>query len=427
MILIRKYMKNNISQNGFTIIEILISVAILSIVFTALVTILMQQQRQFNLTSQGVDVDQTGRTALDYIATELRNVGARQGKNVAIQFINGGSEFDPLCSDTTTKTDQDSPPDCITLFTWDITDGQVLDTTTSKTLTIFPSTAEGIDATLISSALSINVGNWLTPTTDSDLIESGDVIGFWSRGSLCNEVNANTCLSNPGDCTECGAVLKIDSLNTSTKIATVSNASSILSQNFQLSDFSDISTFYNNFFLPKISSLSSEMTIVQAKTFAVRGDKALVMDENGSGSFQAIAGGEISGDQVGAGIVDLQFVFNLQDSDGGITRVGMPFDDDDAVRQFADFTTVSSDMSLSYNGDMRGRERDTRTVEIYLVVRSRLKPQLISGSRIPPQDLGAIGDVAGRSTSHSSLGEGFIYKIFNTVVYLRNLSREELG
>ncbi len=89
-------MKNNISQNGFTIIEILVSVAILSIVFTGIVLILMQQQRQFNLTSQGVDVDQTGRTALDFIATGLRNVGARQGKNVAIQFVNGGSEFDPF-------------------------------------------------------------------------------------------------------------------------------------------------------------------------------------------------------------------------------------------------------------------------------------------------------------------------------------------
>ena len=423
-------MKNNISQNGFTIIEILVSVAILSIVFAGIVTILTHQQRQFNLTSQGVDVDQTGRTALDFIATELRNVGARQGKNVAIQFVNGGSEFDPLCSDTTSKTGQDSPPDCLTLFTWDITDGQIVDTTG----TIFPSTAENIDATLISSALSINVGNWLTPVADSDLIQSGDAIGFWSRSTLCNEVNATICLNNPGDCTECGAVLKIDSLNTSTKIATVSNANSILSQNFQLADFSDISTFFNNFFLPKISSLSSEMTIVQATTFAVRGDNALVMQENGAGSFQAIAGGEIDDDdvagndeQIGAGIVDLQFVFNLQDSDGGITRVGMPFDDDEAVRQFADFTTVSSDMSLSYNGDMRGREKDTRTVEIYLIVRSRLKPQLMSGSRIPSQDLAACGDVAGRPTSHSTLGEGFIYRFFNTVVYLRNLGREELG
>ena len=409
-------MKNN---NGFTIIELLVSVAILSIVFTGITIILMQQQRQFNLTSQGVDVNQTGRAALDFIATTIRNTGARQGKNIAFAFVNGGSEFSPLCSDTTTKTGQVSPPDCLTLFTWDISEGFEDDE--------IKSTAIVVDATLVTSELSINVGSWLTPLADSNLIESGDLIGLWSRGSLCNKVNASTCLGNPEDCTECGAILKVDSLNTVTKVATVSNTSSISAQNFQLSDFSDISDFYNNFFLPKISALSSEMTIVQAKTFAVRSDKALVVQQNGAGSFQAIAGGEIDGDQIGAGIVDLQFVFNLQDSDGGITRVGMPFDDAQTVRQFADFTTVSSDMSLSYNGDMRGREKDTKTVEIYLVVRSRLKPQLMSGNRIPVQTLDAMGDVPERETNHSSLGEGFIYKIFNTVVYLRNLGREEFG
>ena len=409
-------MKNN---NGFTIIELLVSVAILSIVFTGITIILMQQQRQFNLTSQGVDVNQTGRAALDFIATTIRNTGARQGKNIAFAFVNGGSEFSPLCSDTTTKTGQVSPPDCLTLFTWDISEGFEDDE--------IKSTAIVVDATLVTSELSINVGSWLTPLADSNLIESGDLIGLWSRGSLCNKVNASTCLGNPEDCTECGAILKVDSLNTVTKVATVSNTSSISAQNFQLSDFSDISDFYNNFFLPKISALSSEMTIVQAKTFAVRSDKALVVQQNGAGSFQAIAGGEIDGDQIGAGIVDLQFVFNLQDSDGGITRVGMPFDDAQTVRQFADFTTVSSDMSLSYNGDMRGREKDTKTVEIYLVVRSRLKPQLMSGNRIPVQTLDAMGDVPERDTNHSSLGEGFIYKIFNTVVYLRNLGREEFG
>jgi len=418
-------MKND---NGFTIIELLVSVAILAMVFGALVTILMQQQRQFNLTSQGVDVDQTGRVALDFIATEIRNSGARQGKNVAFQFFNGGTDPDlsDFCDDVTTKTGQLSPPDCLTLFTWDISKG--FDDDEIKSI------ATGIDATLVTSDLSINVGSWLTPLADSNLIESGDLIGLWSRGSLCNGVNPSTCLINPEDCTECAAILRIDSLNTSTKVATVSIPSSILAQNFQLTDFSDISDFYNSFFLPKISALSSEMTIVQARTFAVRADKALVMVENGGSIFQAIAGGEIDDDeiagddeQIGAGIVDLQFVFNLQDSDGGITRVGMPFDDDEAVRQFADFTTVSSDMSLSYNGDMRGREKDTRTVEIYLVVRSRLKPLLISGNRIPSQDLAALGDVAARKTSHSSLGEGFIYRVFNTVVYLRNLGREELG
>lgn len=414
-------MNNN--NKGFTLIEMLISVAILSLVITGLITILMQQQRQFNLTSQGVDVDQTGNAALDYIATQIRNAGARQGKNVAFEFANGGSEFSPMCSDNTTKTGTDAPPDCLTLFTWDITEGQIVNSATTE----FPSTSQGVDATLVGSALSINVANWLTPLADSNLIQSGNLIGFWSRGSLCNPVNPSSCLGTPEDCTECSAVIKIDSLDTSTKKATLGNASSILSQDFQISDFSDITDFYNNFFLPKISALSSEMTIVQATTFGISNEKALVMEENSSGTFQAIAGGEISGSQIGPGIIDLQFVFNLQDPDGGITRVGMPFDDDETVRQFTDFTTVSSTGSLPYNADMRGREKDTRTVEIYLVVRSRLKPQLISGSHIPSKNLNAMGDVTVRPTSQASLGEGYIYKVFNTVVYMRNLGREELG
>ena len=418
-------MKNN---KGFTLVELLVSVALLALIITGLVIVLIQQQRQFNFTSQGVDIDQTGRTALDFIATEIRNVGARQGKSVAFQFFTGGT--DPVilaatgfCTDNTSKFGQDSPPDCLTLFTWDITDGMTVDSTG----TTFNSTAESVDATIVNSVLSINVANWFPPVTDSALIESGDLIGFWSRGSLCNAVDPATCLNNPESCTECAAIIKIESLNTVTKRATVSNLSSILAQNFhlELTDFSNISDFTSNYLNAKISKLASEMTIVQAKTFAVRSDKALVIQGNGAGNFEAIAGGEIAGDQIGAGIVDLQFVFNLQDADGGITRVGMADDEDE--RQFTDFTIVSSDTSLSFNGDMRGREKDTRTVEIYLVVRSRLKPQLMSGQRIPVQKLDAMGDVPERDTDHSSLGEGFIYKIFNTVVYLRNLGREEFG
>lgn len=421
------YIKNMKNSYGYTIIELLVAVAILSIVFTALVTILMHQQRQFNLTSQGVDVDQTGRIALDFIATEIRNSGARQGKTVAFDFVNGGSGSTPFCDANTTDVGQDAPPDCLTLYTWDITAGFKNDEIQSTVLS-----GKG---TLVGSNIVVNVDGWFPHVSDPAVIESGDLIGFWSRGSLCNPADLNICLTTPEQCTECGVILKMNSLNTSTRRATISGVNSILSQNFQIADFTDFSVFANNFFIPRIAGVPSEMSIVKSRTFAIRNDNALVMSENGSPTFQAIAGGELDDDttvgddvQVGAGIVDLQFVFNLQDADGGITRVGMqPFDDDEAIRQFADFTSISSDTSLSYNGDMRGRQMDTRTVEIYLVVRSRLKPQLISGNRIPSQTIEALGDVESRPTSHSSLGEGFIYKVFNTVVYLRNLGREEFG
>ncbi|NIP38443.1 MAG: hypothetical protein GWO07_05920 [Candidatus Dadabacteria bacterium] len=175
----------------------------------------MHQQRQFNLTSQGIDVNQTGRAALDIIAATIRNAGARQGKNVTMEFINGGSEFDPLCSDITSKTGQDSPPDCLTLYTWNITAGFQNDE--------IKSTAQAADAIIVNSDLSVNASNWLTPIADSDLIQSSDLIGFLSKTSLCNKADQTICLNNPQDCTECGAILKIDSLDTSTKFANVSS------------------------------------------------------------------------------------------------------------------------------------------------------------------------------------------------------------
>ena len=112
----------NLSNNkGFTIVELLVSIAIFSIIFSALMFAFIQQQRQFMLTQEAVNVDQLGRNALDLIATEIRNAGARQAKTYSIRFINGGS---PDC-DGVTDLDGDklSPPDCIEIYTWDKTRG----------------------------------------------------------------------------------------------------------------------------------------------------------------------------------------------------------------------------------------------------------------------------------------------------------------
>ncbi len=427
-------MRSNLSlQKGFTLIELLVASGILGLMITGLITILMHQQRQFNLTSQGIDVDQTGRTAIDFISSQIRNLGARQGKSVALQFFNGGSDPDlaDLCDDNSAKTGQNSPPDCIKIFTWDIADGQFFDTTTGKTLTKFPSSPESVLASLSGTKIEIDVSTWF----DEGLISTDPgekaLVGFWSRGALCDPADPTgiACLTNPGDCTECAAILRLTEGDPS---IFTTGPDDVIIQNFQTSDFANIPDFFNNFFKPRISSLPSEMTLVKSQAFAIRTtDNALVLREDEEGNFGAIAGGEITVDgegfQVGPGIVDLQFVFNLQDPDGGITKVGMPFDDDEDVRQFPDFTIVSSAGSLPYNGDMRGRQKDIRAIEIYIVVRSRLTPQLISGGKIPVKDIEAIGDVSLRPTSHSSLGEGFIYRIFNTLVYVRNLGREEFG
>ena len=72
------------NKNGFTMIELLVSTAILSLIIAGLTIALSQQQRQFNVTKETVDIDQTGRTLLDFIASEVRNAGSRQGKNFAL-------------------------------------------------------------------------------------------------------------------------------------------------------------------------------------------------------------------------------------------------------------------------------------------------------------------------------------------------------
>src|SRR3989337_2551403 len=115
------------NNKGFTLIELLIVVAIFSLVLTGLTIAFIQQQRLSNFTQEAIDVDQTGRTALDYIASIVRNAAARQGKTFSMSFENGGSTADPTRCEDNTGDDAgsvDNTPDCLTIFTWDITRGQ---------------------------------------------------------------------------------------------------------------------------------------------------------------------------------------------------------------------------------------------------------------------------------------------------------------
>ena len=71
-------------------------------------------------------------TLLDFISSEIRNAGARQGKNFSLQMVNGGSVLsaDDRCTvDAATGLTGtvDSPPDCITITTWDIARGMIND------------------------------------------------------------------------------------------------------------------------------------------------------------------------------------------------------------------------------------------------------------------------------------------------------------
>src|SRR3990172_13354224 len=121
----RRFMMNN---KGYTMIELLIVTAIFTLILTGLTIAFIQQQRLSNFTQEAIDVDQTGRTALDYIASIVRNAAARQGKTFSLGFENGGSTADPRCDDNTGPPggggSVDNTPDCLTIFTWDITRGQ---------------------------------------------------------------------------------------------------------------------------------------------------------------------------------------------------------------------------------------------------------------------------------------------------------------
>jgi len=116
-------------KKGFTLIELLIVVGILSLVITGMTIAMQQQQRFFNLTREAVDIDQTARTTLDFIASQVRNSVSRQGK-FSISFVNGGSlpnNTNRCTNDTSDSNTINSPPDCLTVFTWDITRGQYKD------------------------------------------------------------------------------------------------------------------------------------------------------------------------------------------------------------------------------------------------------------------------------------------------------------
>jgi prepilin-type N-terminal cleavage/methylation domain-containing protein len=415
-------------NHGFTMVELLISVAIFSFIITGLTIALMQQQRQFNLTREASDVDQTARAALDFIATEIRNSVSRQGKTFSLRFMNGGSGVSPPCSDNTTSPGStSSPPDCLTIYTWDITKGQYVyvDPITGKRKRIFPSIAEGVEVVSTGPPLVLQLPKeWFkkpdgTPLSPP-LVQAGDLLGFRSRLNLCSPDDSVNCVETPARCTECAVILRVSSVDTTTMRATIDNDVNLIKEhNFPVDSFSSMSDFINGVnvngidygFVSSISSQVSEMTVVQTKTFRIdRVNRELEMSQNGS-SFQPIAGGADA-----PGIVDLQFVFNLQDSDGGITKIGVPLD---AInRRFPDFQSEPS---------LLGREKDIRTVEIYLIVRSRIKPQLIRGQSVPIQTIPQVGDVLERQTSHSSLGEGFMYRVFSTTVYVRNMAREEFG
>jgi prepilin-type N-terminal cleavage/methylation domain-containing protein len=257
------------NSKGFTIVELLISAAIFSLIITGMTLALLQQQRQYNLTQDIVDVDHSARAALDFIASEIRNAGSRQGKTFSIEFENGGSGVVPQCDDNTTETGINSPPDCLTVYTWDITKGRDGDE--------MPSVPGTVSIASDGPPLVLNLPTeWFIDANGNPrnppLIQDGGLIGARSRFNLCYPnpdplAPIVDCNMNPEKCTECSAVLRVSRING--QQAEIDGVSDIIEQNFQEADFPDMTTFVANFFRPRLSLQASEITIVDSKAFRV--------------------------------------------------------------------------------------------------------------------------------------------------------------
>ena len=450
------------NTKGYTVIELLISAAILSFLITGMVIMLLQQQRQFNFTKEISDIDTTGKTLLNFIASEIRNSGARQGKAFSLKFINGGSDPDNLCIQDSVQDDisnnntgtVNSPPDCIALYTWNLTagmtsgnDGINLPSTTETSLFYTYNGSSQLEIDLPESYFEGGTFIGKTYKTKQAGSDNRDILlGFRSRQTLCNpniELQRQ-CENNPSLCSECAMIFRA-SLNPAKRKA---NAYKVVEHNFPnylfdnetsfvsyISGISDIEGNGQNFgFIPSISSTPLEFNIIQSKYFRIDTESRGIEMAQNLGNYITIAGGIDGGNNQNIletpGIVDLQFVFNLQDADGGTTRVGICEDGDcnnEDKRIFSDFIQAA----------VLGREQDIRSVDINLVLKSKIKPQKQSGGyyeqRIPP-----IADVEARiapkpdgseADGQSNFNEpqnGFIYRVFSTTVYPRNFAREEL-
>jgi hypothetical protein len=241
---------------------------------------LMQQQRQFNLTKEAVDIDQTGKSILDFLATEIRNSAARQGKHFSLNFVNGGEATCDPDNQTTDFGSVDSPPDCLEIFTWDITRG-MNDTIADPTAVRLPSIATSviINETTAGSMSFVLPDLWFEGT---DFIgeTSGNptiLLGFRSRTNLCSPNDTVDCVSNPELCSECALIIE-GQVNNSNKTFVFDDADKVKFTNFpDTLNFSSVDNYINGLnlngvtygLINTITSQASEMSIVQSKAFRV--------------------------------------------------------------------------------------------------------------------------------------------------------------
>jgi prepilin-type N-terminal cleavage/methylation domain-containing protein len=78
------------SAQGFSLIEVLISLTITLIVMSSVFSLLMKGQRSFEREPEIAELQQNARASLDAVARDLTTAGYRTPPNIAIQWADGG-------------------------------------------------------------------------------------------------------------------------------------------------------------------------------------------------------------------------------------------------------------------------------------------------------------------------------------------------
>jgi len=229
-------MNNN---KGFSLLELLITVAITGILIIAITLLFSEQKKQSDYIIELSYIDSTGKSMLDFLASEIRNAGAATGPGGAIAFADGGG----------------NGADSITIYRRDIDDFLI----GSIPPVLYPPSAMN----LVHPLLTINA-----PLLSSQQNNGDDIyLSLRSPQNLCGLADCNL---NPNDCSECIAVYKAAVITTiPTRIdATITNT---VISNFNAAD--------ENEFNQKIGNNVVEIGMVKKLEFQIQ-DRLLGVEEN---------------------------------------------------------------------------------------------------------------------------------------------------
>ncbi len=349
-------MNNN---KGFSLLELLITVAITGILIIAITLLFSEQKKQSDYIIELSYIDSTGKSMLDFLASEIRNAGAATGPGGAIAFSDGGG----------------NGADSITIYRRDIDDFLI----GNIPPVLYPPSAMNLVPPLL--------------TIDAPLLssqqENGDNI-YLSLRSPQNLCGPSDCNLNPNNCSECIAIYNATVISTiPTRIdATITNT--VVISNFNAND--------PNEFNRKISNNVVEMGMVKKLEFQIQ-DRLLGVEENDDGTFLPIGGYNSGGEGTDVGVEDLQFVFHLDD--GSIVGTGT----NSIIGSEHKIRSVDIFLVLSSRWRVQGNKGPLDPQEVPAI--ANVGRRIVDTSSSPPP---------------RSLEMGYIYRVFRTSVYLRNFS-----